>query len=217
MVSEGGDNGDVSARPSDRPDTMSFQSILYRRVAPGVPTEHAETPDFFKDLNFDQIVAAVTTGKEDYDLKPFFFRKLVDIGDIAYRQEVMKDLEDPSLFERIGRFASRMQEMRRHLEQAKKLYYRLQKNAWFLDAIAIYCGAIEQLTTDLEQIKVQSRGFRVFKQYLTRYVGSETFRSLAADTKRIKADLRLVKYCVVIRGLSVTVRGYGDEAVSLSS
>jgi len=35
---------------------MSFQSILYRRVFPNVPIEKAETPKFFKDLNFDQIV-----------------------------------------------------------------------------------------------------------------------------------------------------------------
>ena len=176
-----------------------------------VPAEQAELPDFFKDLNFDQIVGAVTTGKKDYNLKPFFYRQLVEIGDIAYRHEVMKDLEDPSLFDRIDRFAGEMQEMRRHLEQVKKLYYMLQKNAWLVDAIAIYCDAIKQLTADLEQIKTQSSGFREFKQYLNQYVESKAFKSLAADTKRIKADFRLVKYCVLIRGLSVTVRGHGDE------
>jgi DNA mismatch repair protein MutS len=212
MVCEGGDNGDVFAQPSDRSDTMSFQSILYRPMPLDMSSAQAEPPDFFKDLNFDQIVAAVTTAKDDYDLKPFFHRKVAEIDDIAYRQEVMKDLENPSLFERIGRFAGGMQEMRRHLEQAKKLYYRLQKNAWFLDAIATYCAAIERLTTDLEPIKVRSRGFREFKHYVTRYVESEAFKSLAADTGRIKADLRLVRYCVVIRGHSVTVRAYGDEA-----
>jgi DNA mismatch repair protein MutS len=190
---------------------MSFQSILYRRMPLDVPAEQAESPDFFKDLNFDQIVSAVTTGKEDYNLKPFFFRQLVDIDEIAYRHEVMRDLEDPSLSERIGRFAGGMQEMRRHLEQIKKLYYPPQKNALFLDAIAIYCEAIEQLVTDLHQIKVRSLGFRALKQYLIQYVESTAFQSLAADTRRIKADLRLVKYCLVIRGLSVTVRGYGNE------
>jgi len=60
----------------------------------------------------------VTTGKEDYNLTPFFLRPLIEIGEIAYRHEVMKDLEDPRLFDRIGRFAGAMQEMRRHLEQA---------------------------------------------------------------------------------------------------
>jgi DNA mismatch repair protein MutS len=208
----GGGDADEPTRPSERPNAMTFQSILYRQVAPDLPTEQAEAPEFFKDLNFDQIVAAVTTGKEEYDLKPFFYRQLLDIGDIGYRHEVMKDLEDPSLFQRIGRFAGTMREMRRHLEQAKKLYYQPQKNAWFLDAVAIYCEAVEQLAADLEEARPESRGFRGFQQYLTRYIESEPFKRLAGDMRGIKANLHLVKYCVVIRGLSVTVRGYADES-----
>jgi DNA mismatch repair ATPase MutS len=191
---------------------MSFQSILYRRLPLDMPVEQTEAPGFFKDLNIDQIVTAITTGKEEHDLKPFFQRQLIDLDDIAYRHEVMRELENPGLFERIGRFAGAMQEMRRHLERVKKLYYRLEKNSWFLDAVAIYCEAIEQLTTDLEKTKLQSRGFREFKQYLNRYLASEAFQSFAADTRRIKADFCSVKYSLVIRGLSVTVRGYGDEA-----
>ena len=101
------------AASAKRSDTMSFQSILSQRIPVDGPTEQNEPPDFFKDLNFDQIVTALTTGKEDYNLEPFFCRQLVDVDDIAYRHEVMQDLEDPSLFERIGRFAGRMQEMRR--------------------------------------------------------------------------------------------------------
>src|SRR5712692_236740 len=190
---------------------MSFQSILYPRIRPDVPTERAEAPEFFKDLNIDQIVAAATTGKDEYDLKPFFHRQLDDVDDIAYRHEVMKDLESPRLLERIGSFAEKMREMRRHLKQAEKLYYRLQKNAWFLDAVAIYCEAIRQLLADLKQTEPKSRGFRDFRQYLASYVKSESFNNLVADTKRVEADLRSVKYCVVIRGTGVTVRGYEAE------
>ena len=149
---------------------MKFQSILYRQIGPGMPTERAEAPEFFKDLNIDQIVTAVTTGKDEYDLKPFFYRQLDDVNDIAYRQEVMKDLEDPRLFERITSFAEQMQEMRGHLKQAEKLYYELQKNAWFLDAVGIYCAAVRQLLADLDEIEPKSRGFRKFQQYLSGYV-----------------------------------------------
>lgn len=153
-----GDNGDEPAPLSQRPDTMSFQSILYGRIGSDVPTEQAEVPEFFKDLNLDQIVAAVTTGRDEYDLKPFFHRPLDDADDIAYRHEVMKDLQSPHIFERIGSFAEKMWEMRRRLEQTGKLYYVLQKNAWFADAVAIYCEAVRQLPADLEQTKAKSRG-----------------------------------------------------------
>ena len=39
----------------------------------------------------------------------------------------------------------------------------------------------------------------------------KTFTALAADTERIKTDLRSMKYSVIIRGLAVTVRKYQDE------
>jgi hypothetical protein len=42
-------------------------------------------------------------------------------------------------------------------------------------------------------------------------VASELFAALAADTERVKTDLRSVRYSVVIRGLAVTVRKYQNE------
>ena len=123
---------------------MTFQSILCRHIRANVSLEQVEAPEFFHDLNIDQIVAGVT-GKDEYDLKPFFYRHLGDVDEIAYRQQVMRDLERPKLFERIGSFAENMVEMRSHLRAAEQAYYRLHGNGWFLDAAAIYCAAIQQL------------------------------------------------------------------------
>lgn len=49
---------------------MRFESILFGRPEAG-PAVHAE-PDFFTDLNLDQVLKAMITGREQYDLKPFF-------------------------------------------------------------------------------------------------------------------------------------------------
>jgi DNA mismatch repair protein MutS len=190
---------------------MSFQSILYGRIEPDMRTEQAQAPDFFGDLNLDQIVAAAISGKDEYDLKPFFHRKLDDVDDIVYRHEVMRDLEVPDLFGHVIAFAGRMQEMRRHLKQVEKLYYRLQKNSWFVDAVAIYCEAVRQLLTDLQETEPQSRGLRGLRDYLQRYVTSGSFRELVLNTERVGTDLGSVKYCVLINGSSITVRKYEDE------
>ncbi|MGN6730456.1 MAG: MutS-related protein, partial [Candidatus Binatia bacterium] len=108
---------------------MSF-SILFPS------TEHkketAQAPDFVADLNLDQVVDAITAGKEEYNLKPFFYMPLHDADLIRYRQEVMQDLENSVLFEVVKSFADEMRSMRQHLAQADKLYYRLQKQSWFL-------------------------------------------------------------------------------------
>jgi hypothetical protein len=44
---------------------MTFHSILYRHIPAGGPMEQAEAPEFFHDLNIDQLVAGVT-GNDQY-------------------------------------------------------------------------------------------------------------------------------------------------------
>src|SRR5215475_1132420 len=190
---------------------MAFQSILYRHLPSDDPADEVvETPEFFHDLNIDQIVAGIT-GKDEYDLKPFFYRPLAATDEIIYRQQVMKDLECPRLFEQIGAFAQRMREVRSYLQAVEQAYYRPHKNGWLLEAGATYCAAVLQLATDLAETELLSRGFRELREYVPGYVVSKPFTAFAADTERLKSDLHAVTYSVLIRGLSVTVRKYRGE------
>ncbi len=59
---------------------MIFHSILFERTEEGIKRETLEAPVFFVDLNLDQIIDAITAGKQDYNLKPFFYASLNDIA-----------------------------------------------------------------------------------------------------------------------------------------
>jgi len=73
----------------------TFHSILGDKD--GVSHETPGQPDFFPDLNLDQVIEAATSAKQEYDLKPFFWTPLRDPETVRYRQEVFRDLEDESL------------------------------------------------------------------------------------------------------------------------
>jgi DNA mismatch repair protein MutS len=128
---------------------MIFHSILFRKPTDRVPDEQLAAPDFFGDLNLDQIIAAITAGKEEYNLTPFFHMPLYDIDAVAFRHEIMQDLEDASLFDNIKAFAQSMRAVREHLAQIEKRYYQHQKERWFLDAVDIYGDAVTRLVRDL--------------------------------------------------------------------
>ncbi len=190
---------------------MVFQSILFKPDEDGVTKEAVEAPSFFVDLNLDQIINAITAGKQEYDLAPFFYTPLHDIDAIWYRHEIFRDLENKNLFECIQSFTKKMRIMREHLAQAEKLYYRSQRKSWFLDAVGIYCDAVTSLAHDLSLIDMKARGFLAFRAYLANYAGSDRFTSLLAETKQLKADLATVRYCLLIQNNRITVRKYENE------
>ena len=95
-------------------------------------------------MNLDRIIDAVTADWKDYDLNPFYYAQLTDLGAIAYRQEVMQDLEDQALMQGITAFSGQMRGMRVRLNQAndaKKSGYKYAMERLFLGAVDIYCEA----------------------------------------------------------------------------
>jgi len=191
---------------------VQTHSVLFDRPDRSVDTEVLEEPLFFADLNLDQVLESMTTGREEYDLKPFFYAPLRDVTAVRYRHEVLRDLEKDAVFESVGAFAQKMRRKREHLAQAKKLYYRYQKESWFLDAVDIYCDAVSSLAEELTLLDLTSRGLQAFREYLADYTASDGFTSVAAETSKLKDELARVKYCVHIRGNRVTVSKYDAEA-----
>ena len=190
---------------------MTFHGILFEEPN---ATKTVEAPDYFADLNLDRIVDAVTADWKDYDLKPFYYAPLNDLGAIAYRQGVMQDFEDQALMQGIKSFSERMRGMRVRLNQsdgAKKSGYKYAMERLFLGAVEIYCEAVEFLLRDLCALDIKSRGLRALREYLKEHLASVSFRNLAAETRKLSSDLSDVTYCLLLKDGSVTVRSYSEE------
>ncbi len=191
---------------------MSLPSILFAQPEDRLAEQQPEASTFLVDLHLDQIVAALTKGREEYHLEPFYHLPLSTTAAIEYRQSVMQDLESAALLDSVKALAQRMRAVRGHLAHAsEKLYYKYQKESWLLDAVEIYCDAVMDFSSALSSATLESRGFGDFREYLAAYVASDGFTSLLAETKTLKADLAEVRYCILIKGDRVTVRNYELE------
>lgn len=192
---------------------MTFDSILFDRPYHGMGRAEVEAPAFFHDLNLDQIVDSITVDFKDYALTPFYYAPLTDLDAVRYRQQIMQDLDDKPVMQVIKTFSERMRSMRGNLDQAKQFYYyKYAAERWFVGAVEIYCEAVECLSKDLRALDLKSRGLRSFREYLTEYVASVSFRNLATEAGKLKSDLSAIRYCVLIKDGSVTVRHYGGES-----
>jgi DNA mismatch repair protein MutS len=191
--------------PGVRSPHRIFQGILFGEIPNDASASSGEMPDYFSDLNLDQVVEAVTAGRDEYNLKPFFYQPLLDVDQIRDRQAIFRDLECEPLFNDIQSFAVAIREMRSLVAQAQKFHYAYQKQALFLEAVAVYCNALSQLGTSLVVRDCGSRGFRSFRDYLTAYVGSRGFRELSAEAVELRSDLDFIQYSLLVHGRRITV------------
>lgn len=190
---------------------MGFESILLPQRLPDLGTESARQPSCFVDLNLDQVVSAIIAGRDEYDLAPFFYLPLPDVDAVAYRQEVMRDLEDDDLASSVEEFAEGMRTMRRQQALGQRLHHRLQRQAWLLEAIATYVGAVGALAFALPHEHPRSRGLRGLCAHLEGHVDSDEFHALARDVEHARTTLRQIEYLVRIDGSRVHVDHYRGE------
>ncbi len=208
-VQESAASADLQSR--EAPVPIKFHSVLFRGPDDRIGQETREAPEFFHDLNLDQVVEAITAGWKDYDLAPFYYSRLNDLDAIMYRQEVMRDLEDKGVMQAVKAFSEQMRAMRGRLDQAKKLSAKYATERLFLGGVEIYCEAVERLSRDLSALEVRSQGMRALREYLILYVGSAPFRALATDTETLLSQLSAIRYNLLLKDSSVTVRHYDAE------
>lgn len=187
-------------------------SVLFGDAEETRESSTRSEPAFFHDLNLDQIVAAITSGRDEYRLAPFFYTPLTDVDAIVRRQEVFADLENSAVKNAINTFAHAMQAVRAHMVQSGKLHYPYQKERWHLNAVDLYCDAIGRLVADLEGADPASHGLQAFRDFVTDYSRSRSFVALARETDSLVQDLSDVRYCLHIKGSRITVGRYDGEA-----
>jgi DNA mismatch repair protein MutS len=185
-------------------------SILYPERAisrPGPLTDRR----FAVDLNLDQVFAAVNVGHEQLDLLSIFYTPLSDLDDVAYRHEVLADLEHAPMLAAVRTFGRAMQQMREILATARSLRNRWQRERHFVDAVLAYCDAVSALASTLSSLGPRSRGMRAFTEYICAYQSSAEFTALVDEAGNVITALGGLRYTLHIRGTRVTVSNFGGE------
>ncbi len=189
-----------------------FESILFERAETADAVDATGEPEYFGDLNLDQVVASITAGLEEYRLEPFLYAPLHEVAAVRYRHEIARDLGRPELLEAIRKFAASMRQVREHLTQSETLRNPHQKQAWFVDGAQLYCDAVARLADELPRHGPASRGLDRLRVFLSAYTRSARFRGLTDETAALRDALAEIRYTLRINGGKVTVGRYEEEA-----
>jgi len=173
---------------------MPFQSILFEQPDEHTGIDAREEPPFFADLNLDQVMAAMTAGRDEYNLAPYFLAPLHTVSAVDYRQQILHDLEAEDVRAAVDGYARGLSKMRSYLALMGKLHDKYQRERCFLDAVNIYCQSTRSFAGQITGLELKSSGFAAFREHLGRYAQSGEFTRLATETHTLLDQLAEVRY-----------------------
>jgi hypothetical protein len=158
----------------------------------------------------DQVIAAVTRWRDEYDLAPLFRQPVRDPAVIGYRHDVMRDLDDQALVDAILGFARGMRIVRQHRALADSISHRHEQAIWLLESARTYTTTVRRLTADLRDAAPASQGLRAVLDHLDDHVASAAFTELVDDVAQVTRRLAAVTYRLHVVDLRITVSADDD-------
>jgi DNA mismatch repair protein MutS len=186
-------------------------SILSNDAQDASDDAAAEAPSCLGDLGLAQVIAALTAGRDEYELTTYLYRPVRSVETVRYRHQVLRDLEHEAVRGAVGAFARGMARVRTLLHLIDTLRHARQQQRWFVSAAGAYCGVVSAFTTALQEAEITSPGLRSLCDYLEGYTTSAEFESLSFDTHDRETELSTITYTVHLRGTRVTVSAFEDE------
>jgi len=182
----------------------TFHSILFESSEDQPLRDDSTMPDFFTDLNLDQIIGEIVDGSEEYRLEHFFYHPLTKPSAVRYRLEVMQDLENSSLFDHLTDFSHQMRKVREYMQFSRDVHHKHQKMKWNLDAASLYCDVLQNLNLRLESTSYTSMALKLFHNWLAEYIRSEPFMNLEKETKDLVHAFDSIHYAIEVETGKVT-------------
>ena len=165
---------------------MAF-SILWNDVSNQGYTCYSS---LFEDLNFDQVLFALSPSGEDRKQRLIYEKLMRDRESIVYRQDVLKELDEKdSLKDAMSLFCSRVNRAVDYVDHVKDLSNELSIAHWKLLSLNEYFCAIDQLLSALNSTQVKAEGLNRLKQKCTDVLDEERNKELKNKVYELCGEL----------------------------
>ena len=201
-----------------------FYSVLFPTEEGAHRPRNRKEPDCFSDLQLDRILKAVLPDYGEFQLEEFFYTPVTDRETVRYRQEIMRELENPEKRTAIEDVLRRFSATRAILEEVRpkllssgilsggKIADNYLEMGRFLDTLVVYLDAVNDLNASLRKLDLRSQGLRDFEEYLSAYCASEQLRDMTAWRQRIRENITRIRFNMFVKPGSIRVTPYEGQA-----
>lgn len=183
------------------------------------PKEFVRTmPEYFKDLNLDQITACAMEEYGKFDIAKHYYTILTDEETIRYRQEAMKEMENPEILQAAKDVCEILVAVSRllpKLESSLAGQGPMENNAMtkgqFLNAAVKYIVALQDFEEKAQELGMQSGALKGFAEYLTELFATPGWKAFLEQTVKVRRAFDEANYCLLIKNSTIKLRKYEGQ------
>lgn len=182
---------------------MSDTSAMYPGVLERVYKEKEPKlvmPDYFSDLNLDQIVKELRDRGEGYDIRSLYLSYPEDVETVWYRQGIYREIRQKGLEGSFKQFSKMMQGTRKYVDLYRKAENEQQWKTFFFYAVREYVQGVNLLQRALGEAAVTSEGLRGLLEYVTGFCTEERWISCMEEIERLEEVFRGLRFRFRIEG-----------------
>lgn len=162
-------------------------------------------PDYFADLNLDQVVSEMQVRNKEYDLKNLFYTYPDSERIVRFRQEVFRDIESTVMPGAFWDFSKAMRETRKQLEFWKKTGQEQQKSVCFLGVVSEYMEGLFGLFEALSGAKLVSEGLTKVRDRLSELVTDKKMMSCRKKAEQLNHQLSELRFHMTLTDSQMTI------------
>lgn len=178
-------------------------SILKRED--GGVKEFGRVPDYFTDLNLNQIIEEMQGRNKEYNLRPLYHAKVEDVETVRYRQRIFLDIEQKGLAAPFREFMRAMRDTRKRLANYKKMQQEQQKQVCYLGAVSEYVFGLFDLENALKSAAPESEGLQALRAFLSERTGSDRLQACEKQARELNKRLSELSFHIALTEKQMTI------------
>ena len=175
-------------------------------------------PEYFKDLNLDQIVEGALAGFEKFDLAPHYYTLLADDRVVRYRQEALRDLENEQVYacarsvcDTVVAVSRLLPKLQTSLKGEGPLPNNAMTKGQFLNAAVKYCVALQEYEKGIAAAGAVSAALTGLAGYLGELFATPAWQDFLSHTVRVREAFDRQSYCLLVKNSTIRLRKYEGQ------